>query len=442
VSRKLRLTGGSPSAPPAPNDHTLTIILAGSGGGRVTATGVDTGTGDMTQVFPHGTSVQVSAVPNGSSDLGSWSVSETGNSGTTAPFTLTMNGDRTVTVTFSLTPGGRIVRKGTQEIEFARNLSAGLDWRFDPLDVPARCIRFRIRPSKNSSGVFADIDAQNTRLGLFQAQGIYTYFFMVPDTATDALWVEAVEYMLTKPNLKPVSQGGPIEWYELGNEPSYNSASPPGAAWTNYFRRLYLATPIIHAAGGKVCLCHRLGGPTTRTWLDYARWSELDAVALHRYNLSPAGFAQALRDFRAQVDQWGDPPGGGADKPLLLTEFGWSVYPDTAADPDPQAFRAPHYQPGTTTPYNWGGPSGPVSNEQQASNLEQAFTAMFNMAHEVDCRIIGDFAGQDYGPDGDADPDTGANMNQWSAWCGKMRNDRSRRRSFNRYKALPESRSY
>lgn len=411
MSRKIRLTGGTPGAGGGGGDHTLTVILAGSGGCRVTATGIDSATGDLTQVFPHGTSVVVNVAAAADSDFASWSVAETGNSGISSPFTLTMNGDRTVTITCNLTPGGRIVRKGTQEIEFNEIM--------DPTDVPAQCIRFRCDVYE-PTGARGPTN-QNARIKLFLDQGVYCYVFLPTTAATDQAYWNGINDLMSQPDLKPIASGGRLEWYEVGNEPS------GAAAHDTYFRRLYGtsdtgpnrgAAQRIRENGGKVMLCHRLNSPTTRDWLDRVRWDLTDGVAYHTYTIDASKVLTNVQGFRNQVDQWGNPPGGGASKPLFLTEYGFHV-------------RA-------------SGPSGPVTEAQQANRLEQAFNALWANASALDLRIIGQFAATDYGP-------PSGNPNGWGYWCGMMATTdvngvsilpaKRKRPSWDRYKALPESKT-
>ena len=79
-------------------NYTLTVSRAGTGGGTVTATGLNCGS-DCTAEYAAGTQAYLTAQPDDNSTFTGW----TGDaSGTTSPYSLTMNAAKNVTATFTL----------------------------------------------------------------------------------------------------------------------------------------------------------------------------------------------------------------------------------------------------------------------------------------------------------------------------------------------------
>ena len=81
----------------------LTLTFAGAGSGTVTSNplGLSCSSPNLcgTQAFPFNTLVTLTATPSGASSFGSWSGCD--SAGNTNPCTVTLNGNRTVSVTFN-----------------------------------------------------------------------------------------------------------------------------------------------------------------------------------------------------------------------------------------------------------------------------------------------------------------------------------------------------
>lgn len=159
-----RVKGGNTSYSPAasfsltlPPTYTLTLAVAGTGGGTVVSTpaGITCQTGSCIAPFVQGSAVKLDAYPNKDSLLGSWSAC----SGTGA-CTVSMSGNRTVTATFNfikpvklkstgglyssikgaygvVAPGGTILAReysfteSPADLVLGRNVSVFLDGGYD-----------------------------------------------------------------------------------------------------------------------------------------------------------------------------------------------------------------------------------------------------------------------------------------------------------------------
>jgi hypothetical protein len=79
----------------------LTLVFSGLGSGTVSSSpaGLSCSALCVTQAFPVGTQVTLTATPNGTSSFGSWQGCDT--QGTTNPCIVSLSADRTVTVTFN-----------------------------------------------------------------------------------------------------------------------------------------------------------------------------------------------------------------------------------------------------------------------------------------------------------------------------------------------------
>src|SRR5262245_5270292 len=76
-------------------NYTLTVAKGGTGGGVVTATGINCG-GDCSEPYPSGSSVTLTATPLSGSSFAGWSP----GCGTGTPTMVTINGNMTCTATF------------------------------------------------------------------------------------------------------------------------------------------------------------------------------------------------------------------------------------------------------------------------------------------------------------------------------------------------------
>ena len=83
------------------NSFTLTVAKSGTGGGVVTATGINCGT-DCSELYASGTSVTLTAIPAGGSSFAGWSGTGWNGSGCqgTAGCTMTISSNTAVTATF------------------------------------------------------------------------------------------------------------------------------------------------------------------------------------------------------------------------------------------------------------------------------------------------------------------------------------------------------
>jgi hypothetical protein len=83
------------------NSFTLTVAKSGTGGGVVTATGINCGT-DCSELYASGTSVTLTAIPAGGSSFAGWSGTGWSGSGCqdTADCTMTISSNTAVTATF------------------------------------------------------------------------------------------------------------------------------------------------------------------------------------------------------------------------------------------------------------------------------------------------------------------------------------------------------
>jgi len=98
-----------------PATYTLTVTLAGTGGGTITSTpqgsnpdGISCTTGTCTTTFPANTSVELLPSADAISTFAGWAADCSGNGGCT----FTMAGHKTVTATFSATPTVKIGTNG------------------------------------------------------------------------------------------------------------------------------------------------------------------------------------------------------------------------------------------------------------------------------------------------------------------------------------------
>ena len=89
--------------------YTLTVAKSGTGGGVVTATGINCGA-DCSELYASGTSVTLTAIPASGSSFAGWS----GTGCTTA--TVTVNGNMTCTANFNLVPGFALTVNVAQQV--------------------------------------------------------------------------------------------------------------------------------------------------------------------------------------------------------------------------------------------------------------------------------------------------------------------------------------